>query len=174
MSLKNKRIVFAPGCMLCPSFQVDPSEKNMAWPKEIVPFLLQNNIGIIPMPCPEISFGGYIEGAARLPHGVTYYEKQIGFVEHCGLLGSNVAHQIHELSQAGFHILAVIGIERSPTCAASFLRTQKGTEKRQGIFMSVISRELEEMRLNIPIVGINRSSSYSRFFRVMSLLLENG
>ena len=169
----SKQIVFVPGCMMCPSFQADFSEKNRKWSKEIIPFLLEKDIGIIPMPCPEISFGGFKNGVARLPHGISYYEKLPGFIEYCEKLGHNTACQIIELSEAGFCVLAIIGIERSPTCAVSFLRTNRGTIKRQGLFMKDVSDELTRNSFNVPIIGINRSSRNGKFFEQINLLFKN-
>ena len=173
MNSNSRQVVFVPGCMMCPSFQADFSEKNRKWPKEIIPFLLEKDIGIISMPCPEISFGGFKNGAARLTHGIGYYEKLPGFIEYCKKLGHNTAWQIMELSEAGFCVLAIIGIERSPTCAASLLRTNRGTIKRQGLFMKDVLDELTRNSFEVPIIGINRSSRYGRFFEQINSLIEN-
>lgn len=170
MSSTNNRIVFVPGCLLCPSFQAVKSDDNLAWSKKIVPFFLENGIEIIAMPCPEVTFKGYHEGVSRLPHGIDYYEKKEGFAEHCERLGMFVLNQIDELSQAGYDIVAIVGIEHSPTCAVNYMYTHHGTLKRRGIFLSAIDKALVRLHLEIPIMGINRRFP-NKFIRELSLLL---
>lgn len=167
----RKTIAFVPGCMLCPDFQAVHAEKNMLWQQPIITYLVSRHIGIIQMPCPEASFQGYEKGAARGAHGVGYYEKLPGFCEHCAVLGKNVVKQAMELTQADYKIAAVIGIEHSPTCAASYMYTNHGTEKRKGIYMQVIHAGFLQNHLNIPIVGINRRYP-EKFIRDISRLCE--
>lgn len=172
MSWNPKYVVFVPGCMLCPSFQAVLEEKNMVWQQKIVDYLISRNIGMIQMPCPEASFQGYKKGVSRGAHGISYYEKLQGFREHCTALGKAVVEQIAELADAGFVVVAVIGIEHSPTCAASYMYTNQGTEKRQGIYMNAINEGIARERLDISIIGINRRYP-DKFIRDLKRLCES-
>ena len=171
MSWNHRRIVFVPGCMLCPAFQAVQAEKNMRWQQQIITYLVSSQIGIIQMPCPEASFQGYKKGTARGAHGVGYYEKLPGFYEHCAILGENIVREAIELTKAGYTVVAVIGIEHSPTCAASYMYTNRGTEKREGIYMHLIHEEIRQNQLDIPVMGINRRYP-EKFIRDISRLCE--
>lgn len=153
----NKKVVFVSGCTLCPYFQAVCSDKNMKWQIQLLNTIIKNDIGIIQMPCPEASFGGYKNGTIRKPHGVDYYEKLEGFKEHCNALSQMTVEQIKELLQADYCIIAIIGIEHSPTCAANYMYTHHGMMKRKGIFLSAIYEGLISSSIEIPILGINRS-----------------
>lgn len=171
MNWNPKRVIFVPGCMLCPAFQAVLTEKNMSWQQEIINYLISRHIGIVQMPCPEASFQGYQEGTARGAHGISYYENLPGFQEHCAALGKTVAGQITELTQAGYSVMAIIGIEHSPTCAASYMYTNHGTEKRQGIYINIIKNELSLTCLDIPFIGVNRRYP-EKFLRNIKQLCE--
>ncbi len=171
MNFQSKTVIFVPGCMLCPFFQAVQNEKTLSWPSRIIPFLVEHRIGMIPLPCPEISYGGLAAGATRKSHNIRYYGKRPDFIEHCRLTAQPVVEQITELSQTSFRIIAVSGVEDSPTCAASRMFVHgKGNLKQQGIMIAAISAGLEQQgivltssgansnkgRLCIPLIGIDR------------------
>lgn len=54
----------------------------------------------------------------------------------------------------GYEVVAILGIEQSPSCCANYIYTNKGTENRKVLFMEKVCNGIQEF--NIPIVGINR------------------
>ena len=72
------------------------------------------------------------------------------------MLGDQVLLQIDAFYNNGYMVDAIIGIEHSPTCAANYMYTCHGTQKRQGIFIQYISSMIDERGYQIPIIGINR------------------
>lgn len=172
MNWKDRKIVFVPGCVLCPAFQASLEDKNLVWQQTVIEFLVNRRLGILQMPCPEASFCSYQDGVSRGTHGIGYYERLLGFSEHCSELGQEVVRKIKELTIAGYEVVAVIGIEHSPTCAVNYMYTNHGMEKRKGIYISVIRDRLVQECLNIPIVGVNRRYP-DKFMRDMSQLLES-
>ncbi len=172
MNWKDRKIVFVPGCVLCPAFQASLEDKNLVWQQTVIDFLVNRQLGILQMPCPEASFGSYQEGVSRGTHGIGYYERLSGFLEHCNKLGQEVVGKIKELTDAGYEIVAVIGIEHSPTCAANYIYTNHGMEKRKGIYISVIRDRLIQKGLDVPIMGVNRRYP-SKFVQDMGQLLES-
>lgn len=165
----SNKFIFVPGCMLCPTFQAVRSNKNRQWVQTIMPYLVEKEINVISMPCPEVTFGGIDMGMKRAPHGIKYYKELNGFESYCALLGKKVITQINELHQAGLEIIAIVGIEHSPTCAASYMYTREGTQKRQGLFVKNIYQTAEE--LNIPIIGINRNYP-NKFLSELKKIME--
>lgn len=172
MSWKDRRIVFVPGCVLCPAFQASLEDKNLIWQQKVIDFLVGRQLGILQMPCPEASFGSYQDGVFRGTHGICYYERLPGFLKYCNELGQEVVRKIKELTIAGYGVVAVIGIEHSPTCAANYMYTNHGMEKRKGIYISVIRDSLVQECLDIPIIGVNRRYP-DKFMRDMGQLLES-
>jgi predicted secreted protein len=142
---------------MCPVFQVKYDCAKLAWRDEILKTLVDSGVGIVQMPCPEASFGGYNEGLSRQPHGVRFYEQLPGFQQHCKNLAAETAAQIIALKNHGFHVEAILGIENSPTCALNRIFTfGVGTEHRSGLFMGALKELLDEKNLNIQLIGITR------------------
>lgn len=157
-SWKRKRIVLVPGCMLCPAFQAVCEDRSTLWQEQVLKLLTEKQVGMVQMECPEVTFGGYAVGAVRKPHGIDYYEKLSGFEEHCVRMSEAAASQISELTQAGFKILAVLGVEHSPTCAVEYMYTRRGMIHRQGLYMGNLKQRIAERPelKEILLIGINR------------------
>lgn len=153
----SNKIVLVPGCLLCPVYQVKYDEEKIHWRNEILLSLSNAGVGIIQMPCAEVLFGGIENGLSRKPHGIRYYENIPGFKQHCAELANETAQQIISLSNKGFHIKAILGIENSPTCAVNRIFTYGvGSERRQGLYIGELNRILKEKSMEIPFIGITR------------------
>jgi len=129
-----------------------PIERNMGLVPEIVEFASKNNLGLIQMPCPEFTFCGN----PRPSRTKDEYEALPGFKEHCENLARFVVEQAKTLLFMGrnpsIHILAIIGVKRSPSCAInSALRKISGEiqcTNEEGIFMESLRRGLFAAGLN--------------------------
>lgn len=172
MNLNHKNIIFVPGCLLCPSYQANFNEKNQCWNQEILAFLYTNQIELVQMPCPESSFDNKDCGIARKPHGLQFYETLPGFNEHCLSLCTNVVAEIYNFGMHGYRILAIIGIEHSPTCSVSYMYTHLGTIHRSGIFIGNIMDALDNANINVPFIGINRRFPQKAIAKIDELLKD--
>lgn len=150
-------IVFVPACLLFPAFQAKYDITTQAeWNKEFLNFFAKNNINTYQMPCPEASFHGYNQGLSRSCHGISYYEKLEGFNKYCDRLSEKMSLTIKELAHIKNFEFVIMGIEHSPTCAASYMYTRQGTQKRQGLFVEKLTQKLEDCEKTITTIGINR------------------
>ena len=140
MSNRSKKFVFIPFCLIAQAYQAQGIVKY-EWKssiKPIVQLLIDNDINIIQMPCAESLFE---ESLIRKPKGISKYDT-IEFNNHCEKLAKEVAKQIHLICDSGYEVIAILGIEQSPSCCVNYIYTNHGMEKRKG--------------LNIPIIGVNR------------------
>lgn len=152
MDNRSKYFVFVPFCLMAQAYQAQGIVKY-EWSSSIKPFmqlLLDYNVNIIQMPCAESSFNNSL---IRLPKGLKKYNT-LEFNEHTAVLAQSVSKQIREVVGSGYYVLAVLGIEQSPSCCVNYIYTNKGMEKRKGLFMEKLYEEIKD--LNIPIIGINR------------------
>lgn len=156
MNLYNEKVIFVPSCLLCPVCMAKKLNQTTVWRKEIIFYLNDNGYSMFQMPCPEASFDNCNCGLSRSPHGIKFYEELVGFKDHCYKLGDHVMSQIDAFYMSGYSVFAVMGIEHSPTCAASYIYTRKGTQKRRGIFMEYLSQMIYNRGYQIPLIGINR------------------
>ena len=112
--------------------------------------LLDNDINTIQMPCAETEFG---DSLIREPKGIGKYNTK-EFNEHCEKLATKVSKQVKQLLISDYEVIAILGIEQSPSCCVNYIYTNKGMEKRMGLFMEKLYEKIKD--LNIPIIGINR------------------
>lgn len=128
-----------------------PLERNMGLAVEIVEFASKHNFGLVQMPCPEFTFCGN----PRPSRTKDEYEVLPGFKRHCKRLARLVAEQIKTMVQMGrrprIHVLAVIGVKRSPSCAVkSAIRKINNKQLRSeevGVFMEMLELEISRIGL---------------------------
>lgn len=152
MSNRSKKFVFVPFCLLAQAYQAQGIVKY-EWKgtiKPIVKSLVDNDINIIQMPCAEAEFNNSL---IREPKGISKYNNN-DFNKHCKDLAKTTAEQIKNILKNGYEVLAVMGIEQSPSCCVNYIYTNKGMQNRMGLFMQKLFDEVQEY--NIPFIGINR------------------
>jgi len=152
MDNRSKKFVFIPFCLMAQAYQAQGIVKY-EWKSSIRPFidlLLDNDINIIQMPCAETEFN---DSLIRKPKGISKYDTK-EFNRHCDELANKVAKQIKDIILSNYEVVAVLGIEQSPSCCVNYIYTNKGMEKRMGLFMQKLYENIKDF--NIPIIGINR------------------
>ncbi|NEZ75342.1 DUF523 domain-containing protein [Clostridium botulinum] len=174
--MEKEKIIFLSHCILNKSSKVKyyEEEKNREKDEKIRKFLkllMDNNISIIQLPCPELTcYGikrwGHVKDQFDTPH----------FRKHCRQLFSIYLEQIEEYINNGYEILGIVGIEGSPTCGVNktcvgkwggelssnnYLQSIIGTIKKvneRGVFMEEIKKILEEKQLNINVIGLDETN----------------
>lgn len=125
---RSKYFVFVPFCLLAQSYQAQGLVKY-EWRSSIKPFvnlLLENDINIIQMQCAESSFNSSL---IRDPKGLSKYNND-KFNNHCEKLANEVAQEIKNIITSNYQVIAILGIEQSPSCCVNYIYTNHGNEKR--------------------------------------------
>ncbi len=149
---RSKKFVLVPFCLLAQAYQADGIVKY-EWKssiKPIVQLLLDNDINIIQMPCCEADYG---ELLLRKPQGISKYNTE-KFNEICNTNAEKVSNEIKKIINSNYEIIAILGIEQSPSCCVNYIYTNNGMEKRMGLFIEKLYNKVKDY--NIPIIGINR------------------
>ena len=152
MANRSKKFIFVPFCLMAQAYQAQGIVKY-EWKSSIKPImklLIDNDINIVQMSCTEATFNNSL---IREPKGLSKYNTY-EFNEHCQEKASQVIDQIKSIINSGYEVIGVLGIEQSPSCCVNYIYTNKGNEKRKGIFIEKIYEGIKEY--NIPIIGINR------------------
>ncbi len=163
---RSKYFVFVPFCLLSQAYQAEGLVKY-EWKssiKPIVQLLLDNNINIIQMPCAESSFNNNL---IRKPMGLTKYNHK-EFNAHCEKLATLVANEIKNIITSNYKVIAILGIEQSPSCCVNYIYTNHGNEKRKGLFIEKLHAKIQDY--NIPIIGINRKYITKSFKQLESII----
>ncbi len=149
---RSKYFVFVPFCLLAQSYQAQGIVKY-EWRSSIKPFvqlLIDEDINIIQMPCSEAEFNNSL---IREPKGLKKYDTD-SFNEHTLRLAEEVATNVQDIIKSGYKVLAILGIEQSPSCCVNYIYTNEGMKKTKGLFMDKLYERIKEY--NIPFIGINR------------------
>lgn len=168
MDNRSKKFIFIPFCLIAQAYQAQGIVKY-EWKSSIRPFIdliLDYDINIIQMPCAETEFKNSL---IREPKGITKYDT-VDFNNHCESLANKVAKQIKDLVESNYEVVAILGIEQSPSCCVDYIYTNKGIEKRMGLFMQKLHENIKG--LNIPVIGINRKH-INKSLKKLKELLEN-
>lgn len=136
---REKRIILVAHCVINQNSVVQPLARAKG-PFNFVNTLLENNIGIYQLPCPEFKF----LGLKRKPQSKEEYECN-EYRTLCKNLTSYVISDIKEYINNDYKILGIIGINESPTCSITNTR---------GIFMEELFKEFENNNINIPYIEV--------------------
>lgn len=169
MDNRSKKFVFVPFCLMAQAYQAQDIVKY-EWKASIKPFmnlLIENDINIIQMPCAESTYNNSL---IREPKGISKYNTN-EFNSHCEILATEVANQIKLLRENDYHIIAILGIEQSPSCCVNYIYTNNGMENRKGLFIEKLYNKIKDFE--IPIIGINRKYINKSLNQLKSIIESN-
>ncbi|PWI19398.1 hypothetical protein DI272_38515 [Streptomyces sp. Act143] len=158
---RSKRVVLVSHCILNANSLSDGTADYPAVNSDIVQLLARSDIGIIQMPCPELMCLGLdrgdVRGAER--HVVVENTRIRAELEkpstHRMLMSyvDQVTFQAEQYVTAGFDLLGIIGVDRSPSCGVN--TTSKGGREvaGQGVFVESLQAALHEKGISVRLVG---------------------
>lgn len=121
-------------------------KKNLHTP--IIEWAINNNIAIIPLPCPEYSF----EGIDRSAAGIERYDTP-KYRKHCEELASRAINLLKDHINKGIKIKAVVGVDGSPSCGVNYSTKNTVNFYGPGIFMNEMM--IQSINLKLKFLGIN-------------------
>jgi len=154
---RNGRIAIVAHCTLNQNSRVLGLAERSSMITEIVEFFLRKKIGIVQMPCPELTYAGVL----RKPQTKDQYNT-IMFRSHCRKIAKEIVDQIQEYAKCGISTEIVIGVDGSPSCSVN--ETSKGSSseniskngkvKGSGILIEQLRFALKERKMSVPFYGI--------------------
>jgi len=149
---RSNEYVFVAFCTLAQGVRASGIVRKFAATiKPVLQLLMDSDINIFQMPCPELVFDSF----HRRPCGKKKYDT-LGNRRVCRKEAELVVDQMEMLLEAGCRIRAILGIENSPSCAVTYLG--KGPHRPgyagKGIFIEELEKEMSRRGVKIPIVGI--------------------
>lgn len=172
---KNKKIIILCHCLINPFSKVfnfrTPNEDFELKKKELISLFFNNDIGIIQLPCPELT----CYGCNRWGHVKEQFDTT-HFRETCKLLLNESVNQMYEYTKNNYSILGIIGINGSPscgvskTCSANWYGELSSNSNlsdmlssinlidEPGILIEELHTLLKSKNLSIPIYGIDSNN----------------
>lgn len=129
------------------------------FPLGIVSKLYSMGFSLLQLPCPEFLF----KGNPRPPYTRTEYEMMGGFPDHCrrlaSELASNIEHIVSLSTEPKIELAAVIGVERSPSCAVFKVPVSSPDGKiyvdGRGIFIGILEEELKARGFHPRMISVD-------------------
>ena len=140
---RGHKIVVVAHCILNQNSRVQGIAYYTGMINEIVDVIRKHEVGIIQMPCPELTYTGLLRPSeTKKQYDTPAYRK------YCRQIASSTAHQIEEYVRNGFKVLAVLGVEGSPTC---------GVEADLGILIEELQSELKKRKIKVPMKAVRHT-----------------
>ncbi len=137
---RRKKIIILSHCILNQNSVVHPLARAKGAYTAIVQKILNEEIGMIQLPCPELLH----LGEDRPPTTKKDYDTP-EFRQLCNTLLQNPMLQIKEYQRNGYEILGILGINESPTCSLL---------KERGILMEEFEAALTDAEIILPVLGV--------------------
>ena len=134
--VRSGKVVLVAHCALNQNSRVFGLAHYPAVISEIVDVLSRHNVGIVQMPCPELTYAGL----AR-PNRTKEQYNTPRFRKRCKQIAISLAKQIQEYTRNNVKVLAVLGVEGSPTC---------GVTETSGILIEEMKSELKKRKIFVP------------------------
>lgn len=167
---RSRRIVVMAHCILNSNSKVRGLSSYSGALEPVVLDYIGQGVGIIQLPCPEMTFLGLKRwGMTREQYDTAAYRK------HCRKLVGPYIDQIQEYLANDYAVECIIGIDGSPSCGVNFTCTgYSGGEMEdayaqlknlrelpgRGVMFEILAELLAERGINIPFVGIDEKEPY--------------
>lgn len=137
---RSKQIVLVSHCVLNQNSVVYPLARAKGAYKDIIVELLNNDVGIHQLPCPEYRY----LGLKREPMSKEQYDNE-DFRSMNKIIASDAVTVIKEYLGNGYEILGLIGINESPTCSIN---------GDKGIMMEELTDMLDKENITLNYIDV--------------------
>ena len=174
---RSRRVIFLAHCLLNQNAISDGTAEVPAVHREILRTILDAQVGVVQMPCPELCCLGLDRGdpkGGERPVVVenTRIRRAMGQPEAAARLReltSQVVRQIREYRKHGFAVLGIVGVDRSPCCGVNTTSDQDRELPGQGVFIAALQTAMVAAGLTVLVIGV-KPSAPDALDRVRALL----
>ena len=178
---RSKTVVFVAHCVLNQNSISDGTAIYPGFIQEIMELLCTFQAGIVQIPCPELLClsldRGNIDGSTYpIVEENTRIRKMMSENSAAAKIKQmvqNLVFQILEYRKYGFHIMGIVGINRSPTCGVETTSKNNREVEGEGVFIEALRKELHKNKLKIEIVGIKPSEPKKALKTIQALMDTN-
>ncbi len=154
---RSGKLALVAHCILNQNSRVLGLAERSSVITEIVEFLIFNEMGIVQMPCPELTYAGLLRKAQTRDQCDTAM-----FRRHCKGIVKEIVDQIQEYEKCGVKVKIVIGVDGSPSCGVTETSREnscKNTLKHErmkgsGVLIEELSIALKKRKFSVPFYGI--------------------
>ncbi|MEI6055790.1 MAG: CD3072 family TudS-related putative desulfidase [Lentisphaerota bacterium] len=175
---RSKKVVLVAHCILNQNAKLDNVANYPGTIKEASEVLLNADIGIIQMPCPELLYLGLDRDVAYgKTHSIESERTRIAerMLEEqaqslCRKIIEDIIFQITEYQKFCFDIVGLVGFNGSPTCGVEKTWSEGREHKGSGIFIKMLKEELAKRNIDLQMLGISSSDPEEAVSKINILL----
>lgn len=138
---RKKALVLVSHCILNQNSVINGWERAQGGFNTVIKTLMDQNLGIIQLPCPELKH----LGCNRPPKTKEEYSTT-AYIELCSKLAKEQVDSLLEYKNNDYTFLGLIGISNSPTC---------DTLNKKGVFMEIFLKLCADHGINIKTIDIS-------------------
>jgi predicted secreted protein len=152
---RSRKVILLPHCALNQNSRVAGAAVQPAAMIDLVMGLLEREIGLLQMPCPELSAFGLnrakvvVEREMRTEAGRELSRR----------LARDLVRQVRTYLECKIHVIGVLGKNGSPSCGVEET-WDGGVCKGSGAFIEEIAAELSKHRIALEMTGIHDNESF--------------
>ena len=175
---RSRKLIVVAHCLLNQNSISDGTADFPSQFDEVVELLMENEVGLIQLPCPELSCLGLARqdpaGAQRdLLSENTRIRGLMTEPQNISKLrakAEDVVEQLEEYRRYGFEVLGLVGINRSPSCGVETTTQNAREEQGPGVFIEVLKETLRQKGIALEMIGVKTSQAGESVARVKALL----
>jgi predicted secreted protein len=176
--MRSKKLILVSHCILNQNSISDNTADFPGTFKEIVNLLLEYDVGILQLPCPELMCLGLDRGDVHGAERPVIEENtrirralsQSAPARKLKIIVDQVVYQIEEYREKDFDILGIMGINRSPSCGVETTSMHNQEVAGMGLFMKAIREELKNRGIEITMTGVKTSEIEKSLFKAKELM----
>lgn len=138
--IRKKELVLVSHCVLNQNAVINGWERAQGGFNTIIKALIDQNLGLIQLPCPELRH----LGCNRPPMTKEEYTTP-AYIDLCSRLAKDQLDTLLEYKNNGYTILGLIGIENSPTC---------DTLTKKGVFMEIFLKLCSDHGIDLKSIDV--------------------
>lgn len=176
---RSKKVVLLAHCLLNQNSISDGTADLPSQFSEIIEWLLANQIGMIQMPCPELTCLGLDRGDERGSErplleentrirGLLSEARQIDTLRK---MADELVRQVEQYQSHGLQVLGVLGVDRSPSCGVETTSRNGSEVPGRGVFLEVLSGKLAESGIALPMIGTKTHDRAASIEKVRALFV---
>ena len=139
--VRGKNLILISHCILNQNAVIRDWERASGAFGDIIRILLDHDIGILQLPCPEFSY----LGESRPPLTKSEYNTP-EYLVHCSHLVALETKSLQEYFSQGYRILGVLGIAKSPSC---------DTQNDRGLFLDTLLSRAAESGVHLESIDVS-------------------
>jgi predicted secreted protein len=175
---RSKKLVLIAHCVLNQNVKIDRCAHYPGVIKEVTRILIDSDVGLLQMPCPELFCLGIDrqvdQGADTTIESedtrVAQRMREDPAIARCAGLVHDLVYQLAEYQKNGFELVGVVGINGSPTCGVETTWSNNQEEHGAGVFIEMLSEECRRRGISLPMRGLKAYESQQATAVIMDLL----